>query len=80
MCIGGDEVVVTHMKDLIEALTILSRYVGTTPFPTKCETDCLYVWASPPDVPEEERARLLELGFEPDPENPEGGFVSYRFG
>jgi hypothetical protein len=68
------------MKDLIEALTILAKYMDPEErWPTHCEHDVLYVCnIESEDVSEGDTKRLDELGFVPDPEN--GGFMSYRFG
>ena len=67
------------MKDLIEALTILAKYMDPEErWPTHCEHDVLYVChVEPEDVSEEDMKRLDELGFFP---NDELGFQSYRFG
>ena len=64
------------MKDLIEALTIFSKY-GNPYCPTHCEHDKLYVMIEYNDVSEEDRKRLKQLCFDKD-EN--GTFSSYRFG
>lgn len=67
------------MKDLIEALTILSKYPGTDKrYPTGCQHDVLYVYVKPKDVSKEDRERLFALGFLEDDE--EDWFYSYRFG
>lgn len=63
------------MKDLIEALTILANY-GDPYAPTHCEHDVLYVAVDPKLVSAEDKARLHELSFDPEPD----GFRSYRFG
>jgi len=67
------------MKDLIEALTILAKYMDPEQkWPTHCEHDVLYVChIDEEDVSEEDTKRLDELGFHP---SEEGGFQSYRFG
>jgi hypothetical protein len=67
------------MKDLIEALTILAKYMDLEEkWPTHCEHDVLYVCnINEEDVSEEDMKRLDELGFFP---NEDGGFMSYRFG
>jgi hypothetical protein len=67
------------MKDLIEALTILAKYMDPEQkWPTHCEHDVLYVChIEPEDVSAEDIAILDELGFFP---GDEGGFMSFRFG
>ena len=67
------------MKDLIEALIILAKYMDSEQkWPTHCEHDVLYVChIDEEDVSEEDTKRLDELGFHP---SEEGGFQSYRFG
>lgn len=67
------------MKDLIEALTILAKYMDPEQkWPTACEHDVLHVCGvEPEDVSEEDMKRLDELGFFP---NEDGGFMSYKFG
>lgn len=66
------------MKDLIAALTILSKY-GNPQYPTHCEHDVLTVNIDPDKVTEEDQSKIVELGFfisrEDDP-----CFKSYRFG
>jgi hypothetical protein len=53
------------MNDLIEALTILSKYVNKK-FPTACEHDVLYVCGIKMDeVTIEDVHRLYKLGFIP---------------
>lgn len=65
------------MKDLIEALTILAKYIDPEE-KWHCEHDVLYVChINEEDVSEEDMKRLGELGFFP---SDEGGFMSYRFG
>lgn len=66
------------MKDLIEALTILAKYMDPEEqWPTACEHDVLHVCGiEPEDVSEEDMKRLDELGFIPDGD----GFMSFRFG
>jgi hypothetical protein len=68
------------MKELIEALTILAKYMDAEEkWPTHCEHDVLYVCnIESEDVSEEDMNRLDELGFIPDED--EGGFMSFRFG
>lgn len=67
------------MKDLIEALTILSKY-GNPEWPTHCEHDILTVMVDPVLVSEEDLARLEELDFTPGSEYSDEVFTSYRFG
>ena len=64
------------MKDLIEALTILSKY-GDPRKPTICAHDELFVMINYEDVSAEDRKRLAELSFN---ESEHGTFSSYRFG
>ena len=64
------------MKDLIEALTILSKY-GNPKRPTICDHDELFVLIEYDDVSEEDRKRLEELSFT---ESEHGTFSSSRFG
>ena len=68
------------MKDLIEALTILAKYMDPDEkWPTHCEHDVLYVCnIEPEDVSKEDKKRLDELGFSPDYDVE--GFKSFRFG
>lgn len=66
------------MRDLIEALTILSKY-GNPDFPTHCEHDEMLVVIDPAIVSEEDKQRLEELDFIPN-ENDNRTFISYRFG
>ena len=66
-----------RMKDLIEALQIMSKYMDADEYsPTHCEHDSLYVLANPSNVSPEDTARLAELGFRPEGDT----FRSYRFG
>ena len=65
------------MKDLIEALKILSKYTDAK-YPTGCEHDVFYVYVEPGDVSDEDNERLVELGFFPDVEI--GTYFSFRFG
>jgi hypothetical protein len=67
-----------EMKDLIEALIILSFY-GDFYNPTHCEHDTLFiVGINPTDVSLEDKEKLDQLGFfiSEDDEC----FMSYRFG
>ena len=67
------------MKDLIEALTIFSKYTDTK-YPTHCEHDTLYICGvSPADVSKEDIDKLENLGFIVS-EDPDDGFISFRFG
>lgn len=63
------------MKDLIEALTIFSKYTQDNR-PTICEHDELIVLVDPSLVSEEDMARLCVLGFLSSDEH----FKSFRFG
>lgn len=71
------------MKDLIEALQILMKYIDPDDtygleHPTTCEHDELFVnCVSPYRVSKEDTKRLGELGFVPYDNL---AFVSYRFG
>ena len=70
------------MKDLIEALTILSKYLTDDEYfynrPTNCEHEELYVSVDNSKISEEDMARLIDLGFIPDEDT--GYMVSYRYG
>lgn len=70
------------MKDLIEALTILSKYLTDDEYfynrPTNCEHEELYVSVDNSKISEEDLARLIDLGFIPDEDT--GYMVSYRYG
>ena len=70
------------MDDLIEALTILKKYVEAgsyeDKYPTHCEHDELIMSVSPYFVSEEDMARLQQLGFEYDMEDEK--IYSFRFG
>ena len=70
------------MKDLIEALTILSKYLTDDEYfynrPTRCEHEELYVSVDNSKISEEDLARLIDLGFIPDEDT--GYMVSYRYG
>lgn len=65
------------MKDLIEALTILSKYANEE-YPTHCEHDVLLVVGITQDVSEEDRVRLDALGFFWNTEF--DAWSSFRFG
>ena len=66
------------MDDLIEALTILRKYVGDTYCPTHCEHDIMMVLVDG-EVDEDDHDRLAELSFHPRDEY-DGAYCSYRFG
>ena len=70
------------MKDLIEALTILSKYLTDDEYfynrPTRCEHEELYVSVDNSKISEEDMERLIDLGFIPDEDT--GYMVSYRYG
>jgi len=65
------------MKELIEALTILSKY-GNPDHPTHCEHDILMININPDLVSDEDLLRLEKLGVFIS----EDGytFSSYRYG
>ena len=70
------------MKDLIEALQILQKYLEPGSYaakhPTNCSHDMLYVDVKPALVSVEDKAKLDALGFiESDDYD---GFISWRFG
>lgn len=65
------------MKDLIKALTILSKYPHDEDNPTHCEHDVLHVAVDPNCVSDEDKKELDKLSFTPDDWD---GFSSYRFG
>lgn len=69
------------IEQLIEAMQIFAKYVGDK-YPTACEHDELMVCVEPSKVSEADRARLAELGFNPNDEKLEDAdhFYSYRFG
>ncbi len=51
------------MKNLIEALTIFSKYQNLD-YPTHCEHDVLYIMGiTEEEVSPEDKAKLEELGF-----------------
>jgi hypothetical protein len=53
-----------HMKDLIEALSILLKHQkADTRAPTLCEHDVLLVMGVPKELPPEDAKRLDALGF-----------------
>lgn len=66
------------MEKLIEALQILFKY-GNPDYPTHCEHDVLWICGiSPYDVSEEDKEKLLTLGFFVD--ESDECFKSYKFG
>lgn len=65
------------VKDLIEALSIFSKYVDDGRW-TSCEHDVLYVCVDPNAVSTTDKARLDQLGFLPG--EADGNFYSYRHG
>ena len=65
-------------EDLIEALTIMSKYNPDATCPTHCEHDIMYVMVEGEDITEEDLVRLEELGFEPDDDVE--NMSSFRFG
>ncbi len=67
------------MKDLIEALTILGKYINPDDnYPTHCEHDVLYVKGPLPNEMEmSDYKRLMELGFH---FHDTGMWSSFRFG
>lgn len=64
------------MQDLIEALTIFSKYVNI-PNPTYCGHEVLMVLC-PHEVEEDDRNRLFELSFTWDEDT--DCWSSFRFG
>lgn len=67
------------MKDLIEALTILQKYLTDKyhiQYPTYCEHDELTVCVNPKIVSDEDKVKLDELGFWPENDC----FKSFKFG
>jgi hypothetical protein len=67
------------MSDLIKALQIFLKY-GDPYAPTHCSHDKLTVAIDPADVSQEDKDKLKELSFVPDPESGGIDFYSYRFG
>ena len=65
------------MKDLIRALTILSKYCNSD-YPTNCDHDVLRVTVNPDYVSVEDKLELRTLGFYVDGDLK--CFYSYRFG
>lgn len=72
------------MKDLIEALTILSKYVEDdsyqSNYPTNCSHDVMWFNVDPALVSDEDKKRLEELDLNVGDGDFEGGFYSYKFG
>jgi hypothetical protein len=67
------------MNELIEALTILAKYMDpANKYPTYCEHDVLHVCGIEGEVSEDDIERLDKLGFFPDDDN--NGFMSFRYG
>ena len=60
------------MNDLIEALQIFNKYLQKdlsnyhNQFPTGCDHDVLWVYVDPDTVSDEDKKRLIELGFIPN--------------
>ena len=63
------------MNDLIEALTIFSKYDDRDS--VYCRHDVLCIFIDPKKLSIDDVVRLAELSFTP---NNVGGFLSYRFG
>lgn len=72
------------MKDLIEALTILLKYVKedayAANYPTNCSHDVMWFNVDPSLVSDEDKERLEELGLTVGNGDYEGGFYSYKYG
>ena len=70
------------MEDLIEALTILSKYLTDDyylyKYPTNCDHDVLRVCVNYTEISKQDLERLKELGFVPDEST--GYMISYRYG
>ena len=64
------------MKDLIEALQILSKYTDDK-YPTWCNHDEFNVNVDPESVSIEDIKSLEDLSF---CDNGDGGFVSFKYG
>lgn len=64
------------LSNLIEALQIFLKY-GDIDYPTHCEHDVLTICVDPSKVSEEDKAKLLKLGFF---ESEDNYFISYRYG
>lgn len=70
------------MNDLIEALTIIQKYIGNVYAPTNCSHDEFFIMGPDKDgssVSPEDMQRLKELGFRWDTEYGHG-WKSYRYG
>lgn len=65
------------MNDLIEALTIFSKYTQDK-YPTNCKHDELMIMVNPSVVSEEDISKLDDLGFFPSDDHEH--FTSFRFG
>lgn len=65
-------------SDLIEGLTLLAAHQTNDVSPLHCEHDELTMMADPTAFTNDERARLVELGFFPSPDGET--FTSFRFG
>jgi len=65
------------MDDLIKALQIFQKYSSPN-YPTSCEHDVLYVHIKYDKVSQEDKDKLVVLGFEENEED--NGFLSYTFG
>lgn len=63
------------LSELIEALQIFLKY-GDVQFPTHCEHDELTVCVDPNVVSDEDKKKLLSMGFFEDDDH----FTSYRYG
>jgi len=67
------------MKNLIEALTIFSKYADLE-WPTHCEHDVMYIIGiTREQVSDEDHAKLEELGFIWS-DSEDGCYLSFRFG
>ncbi len=66
------------MEELIEALTIMAKYMEGVKYPTHCEHDVLLVCVKWDDISEEDQKRLDELSFKDFPEY--GCVGSFKFG
>ena len=70
------------MKELIEALTILSKYLAKDEYlynrPTNCDHDVLRVCVDSTEISKHDLERLLDLGFIPDDDT--GCMILYRYG
>lgn len=66
------------MNDLIEALTIFSKYMDKDCDPTNCDHDVLMVLCGHELIPDNKKNRLDELGFVWSDER--SCWISFRFG